>query len=87
MGFVGSAIEGTKKAIPWLAAKIGTVLLFFLTLGFFLGYWLSSQGYNEFVLVLPVIAMLVMWKKLDEGVLLLILFAIFVWIAPEIFMR
>ncbi len=87
MGFIGNVIAGAKKAIPVLAAKVGTVLLFFITIGFFAGFFIAKLGYNWLVLLVPLISMAVMWKKLDEGFLVLILLIVLViWAMPEIFM-
>lgn len=86
MGFVNDIITGAKKAIPALAAKVGTVLLFFITIGFFAGFFVAKLGYNWLVLLVPLISMAVMWKKLDEGFLVLILLIVIVWAVPEIFM-
>lgn len=85
MGFIGSTIAGLKKAIPWLAAKVGTILLFFFTIGFFAGFFLARQGYNELILIVPIISMLVMWQKLDEGFLVFVLGIILIFVAPHIF--
>ena len=87
MGVIGNVITGIKKAIPALAAKIGTILLFFITVGFFAGYFVGRLGYNWLVLLVPLISMAVMWKKLDEGFLVLILLIVLVFMLPEVFMR
>jgi uncharacterized membrane protein len=87
MGFIGDLIVSAKKAIPVLAAKVASVLLFFLIIGLFIGFWLAKQGYNMWALVLPIIALFVMWQKLDEGFLVLILCAVLLFIAPEFFMH
>ncbi len=87
MGFIGDFIDGTKKAIPVLAAKVASILLFFAIIGMFAGFWLANQGYNIWALVLPIIALFVMWQKLDEGFLVLILAAVLLFVAPEFFMH
>ncbi|MBN1940664.1 MAG: hypothetical protein JW772_00620 [Candidatus Diapherotrites archaeon] len=86
MAVLGNLITGVKKAIPVLAAKVASVLLFFLVVGLFLGFWLARSGYNVFVLVLPLVGLAAMWYKLDEGFLVLILCVILVLVAPELFM-
>ncbi|MDD5148582.1 MAG: hypothetical protein PHH08_03920 [Candidatus ainarchaeum sp.] len=86
MGVLGSIIGGIKKAIPVLAAKVASILLFFIIIGLFIGFWLARQGYNIWVLALPIVALFVMWQKLDEGFLVLVLAAVLVFLAPEFFM-
>ena len=72
MGFVSDFIEGTKKAIPGIAAKVGSFLLFIFALGMLFGYFIVAQKGAIFLLV-PIISMSVMYYKLDEGTLVFIL--------------
>ena len=79
MGFVKEFIDGVKKAIPGIAAKIGTFLLFIFALGMFFGYFIVAQKGAIYLLV-PIISMAVMYYKLDEGTavfLLLMALAVF----------
>jgi len=79
MGFVKDFIDGAKKAIPGIAAKIGTFLLFIFMLGMFFGYFIVAQKGAIYLLV-PIVSMAVMYYKLDEGTavfLLLMALAIF----------
>jgi hypothetical protein len=85
LGFLSDVISGAKKTIPWLAAKVGTILLFFFTIGFFAGYFVGQRGYSWIVLFIPVISMVVMWKKLDEGFLVFVLGVILIVFFPELF--
>jgi hypothetical protein len=82
MGFVNDFFQGTKKAIPAIAAKIGAFLLFVFILGMLYGYFIAGKGPGEWYwLLVPVVAMIVTWQKLDEGYLLffaLLLIAIFI---------
>ncbi|MDD5163196.1 MAG: hypothetical protein PHD95_03230 [Candidatus ainarchaeum sp.] len=87
MSFLGDFIAGAKKAIPVLAAKVASVLLFFAIIGMFAGFWLAKQGYSIWALALPIIALFVMWQKLDEGFLVLILGAVLLFVAPEFFLH
>ena len=86
MALVGNIVEGIKKTIPVIAAKVGSILLFFIIVGLFIGFWLAKQGYNFWVLALPVVALFVMWQKLDEGFLVLVLSAVAIFGFPEFFM-
>lgn len=72
MGLVSDLIEGTKKAIPEIAKKIGTFLLFVFTLGVFFGYFIVAEKGPIYLLV-PVVSMFVMYYKLDEGTLVFVL--------------
>ena len=72
MGFVKDFIEWSKKAIPSIAAKIGTFLLFIFALGMFFGYFIVAQKGAIYLLV-PIVAMAVMYYKLDEGILVFVL--------------
>ncbi|HIH21443.1 MAG: hypothetical protein J4478_00945 [Candidatus Diapherotrites archaeon] len=72
MGFVSDFIEGTKKAIPGIAAKVGSFLLFIFVLGMLFGYFIVAQKGAIFLLV-PIISMAVMYYKLDEGTLVFVL--------------
>lgn len=73
MGFVIDFLQGAVKSIPTILTKIATVLLGLFTFGLFIGYALAIYGFQPQYLLIPVIAMLVMWYKLDEGFLFLIL--------------
>ncbi len=76
MGFVFDFLQGIAKAIPVLISKIVTVLLGLFTAGLFLGYWLSVAGVPAYYLLLPLGVMALMWYKLDEGFLALLLLVI-----------
>jgi len=68
MSFINDFIDGAKKAIPAIAAKIGTFLLLIFALGMFFGYYIVAQKGPIYLLV-PLVSMVVMYYKLDEGFL------------------
>ena len=73
------------KAIPVLVAKVGTVLLLIFTIGMAAGYALALGAITPAVFLIPLITMAVMWYRLDEGVLILILLTAIILLFPEIF--
>lgn len=81
MSVINDFFQGTKKAIPAIAAKIGAFLLFVFTLGMAFGYFIALKGPDQWYwLLVPIVAMFVTWQKLDEGYLLffaLLLLALF----------
>lgn len=72
MGFVSDFVGFVKKTIPVVVRKVMTVLLFIFTLGMFFGYWLALSK-PPYYLLIPIISMVVMYYKLDEGFLVFIL--------------
>ncbi|MCX6799240.1 MAG: hypothetical protein NTW59_04055 [Candidatus Diapherotrites archaeon] len=83
MGYVSNFVGGIIKAVPVVLAKIGTIILLIFTVGMFAGYLIASAGISPLLLLVPVIAMVVMWYKLDEGVLFMLLLAIAVLAFPS----
>ncbi|MFA4855389.1 MAG: hypothetical protein WC634_02245 [archaeon] len=73
------------KAIPALVAKVGTVLLLIFTIGMVAGYALALGAITPAIFLIPIVAMAVMWYRLDEGVLILILLTAIILLFPEIF--
>lgn len=84
MAFVANLFNGIIKAIPSLVAKIGTVLLLIFTIGLVAGYAIAIAGITPFIFLIPVAAMFVMWYRLDEGVLVLIILTALVLFFPEV---
>tara|TARA_Y100000310_G_scaffold334097_1_gene413028 strand:- start:7486 stop:7728 length:243 start_codon:yes stop_codon:yes gene_type:complete len=75
----------TKHTIPVLISKVGTFILFLFALGMIVGYFLAQAGYNYFILLVPVVAMAIMWYKLDEGTLVFIMLLAVAFFFPEVF--
>ena len=84
MGFVFDFMKWVANAIPVLIAKVATFLLIVFTFGLFAGYALAFLGYSPYYLLIPVIGMVVMWYKLDEGFVLLLLLLTLAFIYPSI---
>lgn len=83
MGVVFDLILKLAKAVPVLIQKIMTIMLLVFTLGLFIGYSMASAEQAMTVFLIPIVAMLVMWHKLDEGVLVLVLLLIAVFFYPN----
>jgi hypothetical protein len=81
---VASFFNGIFKAIPVLLVKAGTVLLLIFTIGMFSGYFIATLGLSPLIFLIPVVAMIIMWYKLDEGVFFLILLTILILFFPEV---
>ena len=71
MGVVNEFITGVKKAIPEIARKIGTVFLFIFFLGALFGFTAATK--SPLFLFVPLIAMMITYYKLDEGILVFII--------------
>ncbi len=71
------------NTIPILAAKIGTMLVLIFVLGMAAGYFISTAGMTPTLFLIPILAMFIMWYKLDEGVFILILLSLLVIFFPE----
>ncbi len=84
MAFVANFFSGIVKAIPLLLVKIGTFLLLIFTVGMFAGYVMATLHLSPLLLAIPVIAMFVMWYRLDEGILLLVLLLLAVLLFPQL---
>jgi len=84
MTWVANFFNNVLKSIPVLLAKVGTVLLFIFTAGLLGGYFVAIAGINPLIFLIPVVAMVVMWYKLDEGVLVLLLLTLVVVFFPEV---
>ncbi len=72
------------KAVPVLIAKVATFLLLLFTLGLFSGYAIATMHLSPALLAIPVVAMFVMWYRLDEGVLVLVLLGLLVLFFPGV---
>ena len=86
MALIYNTVRGIANSIPVLFAKIGSIFLAFYFIGMLSGYWFASIGYTPFVLLIPVAALAVMWQKLDEGVLVLIILMAIAVMFPELFL-
>ena len=82
---VASFFDKIIKAIPIILAKIGTILMLIFVLGMIAGYLVFAMGLTPAIFLIPILAMFVMWYRLDEGVVLLILLALLVIVFPELF--
>jgi hypothetical protein len=85
MTVVANFFGKVVKAIPALVAKVGTVLLLIFTIGLVSGYALALGSITPAIFLIPIVAMAVMWYRLDEGVLILILLTAIIFLFPEIF--
>ena len=86
MSRIANLGSGLINQIPLLFAKIGTVLLFILTIGMAAGYFFALSGYSYIILLVPIASMAVMWKKLDEGTLLFVVLLAVIFLFPEFFL-
>lgn len=84
MAVVAKAINDITKAIPALVTKFCTVLLFIFTAGMLLGFAVATANISPVVFLIPVAAMVVMWYKLDEGTLLLLILVLLVVFFPDL---
>ena len=82
---VASFFDNIIKSVPTILTKVGTILMLIFTVGMVAGYFVFSMGISPLIFIIPVVAMVIMWYKLDEGVLLLILLSLLVIFFPEIF--
>lgn len=83
MGVVFDFVLKLIKSVPVLIRKVMTIILLIFTLGLFIGYATASSNQPIALFIIPVIAMAVMWYKLDEGVLVLILLLVVVFLYPR----
>ena len=81
---VANFVNKILKAIPVLMLKIGTFLLLLFTLGMFAGYAVAVMGITPIIFLIPIVAMVIMWYKLDEGVFALVLLTLLVVFFPEV---
>ncbi len=84
MTVVANFFNRLAKAIPALVAKVGTILLLIFTVGMLAGYAMSVVGATPFLFAIPIVAMFVMWYRLDEGVFLLLLLSLLVVFFPDL---
>jgi uncharacterized protein YacL len=84
MGQVANFFSRIIKSIPVLLAKVGTIILLIFTAGLFTGYLIAVLHLSPILLAVPVISMFVMWYKLDEGVLVLLLLGTIVIFFPQV---
>ena len=82
---VASFFDKILKTIPILLAKVGTILMLIFTIGMVAGYLVFAMGLTPLIFIIPIAAMFVMWYRLDEGVLLLVLLALLVIFFPDLF--
>jgi len=85
MTIVANIFNNILKSIPILIAKVGTILLLIFTVGMAAGYALATMSITPFVFLIPVAAMFIMWYKLDEGVLVLLILTILIIFFPGVF--
>jgi hypothetical protein len=84
MTFVFNLGAQLVKSLPVLVKKVGTILLLIFTIGLFSGYFISLFSIHPVVLLIPVVAMFVMWYRLDEGVAVLALLVLLVLFFPQV---
>ena len=83
MSFVYDIGKGLADSIPEIAAKIGSVLVFFFACGMLLGYWAGGMALNPIIFIGLLLVMAIMWDNLDIGVLLFVLFIALVVFFPN----
>ena len=76
--FFKKLVEG----IPVLLGKIGSILITFFFIGALFGYYLYMTQMSMLYFVLLGLTIPIMWKNLDQGVLLFILVLIIPWVFP-----
>ncbi len=76
MGFIGDLINSIATSIPILVQKIATTLLMIFFLGALFGFFIIPAK-GPIALAGLAFVLLVMYYKLDEGFLLLVLY--FLW--------
>jgi hypothetical protein len=84
MAIVYNIAKGILNSIPVIATKVATFVLLLFTLGLVIGYTLGITGRPPTYVIIPVIALIVMWYKLDEGFLIFILLSILAFLFPDI---
>ncbi|MCD6434635.1 MAG: hypothetical protein J7L14_03410 [Candidatus Diapherotrites archaeon] len=82
MGATYDLFKKIADTFPVLKEKTGTVLLLFFTFGMLFGYMLSRTGNATFLLG-PLIAKAFMWRDLDEGFLVFLLFLVIAIFFPQ----
>ncbi len=82
---VASFFDKIVKTIPIILTKIGTILMLIFVVGMIAGYLVFAMGATPAIFLIPIVAMFVMWYRLDEGVILLILLTLLVVFFPELF--
>ena len=84
MTVVANFFSNILKSIPILLAKIGTVLLLLFTIGMGAGYAVAIFGISPFIFLIPIAAMFIMWYRLDEGVVFLIILTLLLLFFPDV---
>ena len=84
MTVVANFFNRLVKAIPVILLKIGTVLLLIFTVGMIAGYAIATMNVTPVIFLIPILAMLIMWYKLDEGAFVLILLTLLVIFFPDV---
>ncbi len=84
MSVVANFFSNIVKALPVLIIKVGTVLLLIFTFGMAAGYLFALSGITPIIFLIPLVAMAIMWYKLDEGVFVLLLLTLLVVFFPEV---
>ena len=84
MTIVANFFNRIVKAIPVILLKIGTVLLLIFTVGMLAGYAVATMNITPVIFLIPIVAMLIMWYKLDEGAFVLILLTLLVIFFPDV---
>ena len=74
--------KGLADSIPQIAAKIGSVLVFFFACGMVLGYWAGGIALSPIIFLGLLLVMAIMWDNLDVGALLFVLFVVLIVFFP-----
>ncbi len=84
MTVVANFFNRIVKAIPVILLKIGTVLLLIFTVGMLAGYAVATMNITPVIFLIPIVAMLIMWYRLDEGVFVLVLLTLLLIFFPDV---
>ena len=82
MGIFYNFFKGVVDGIPVLLRKIGSVLIAFFFIGTLFGYYLYMTQMSVIYFILLALTIPVMWRDLDQGVLLFIVVLMIPWIFP-----
>ncbi len=86
MGWVSSFLEKLKNTFPFIATKFVSFLFILIIIGMLIGFLAAKSGYSAAIFIIPLAALSVMWYKLDEGFLVLIVFLILFYLFPNLFL-
>ncbi len=76
--------KGIVNGIPIILARIGSILITFFFMGALFGYYLYMTQMSILYFIILALTIPIMWRNLDQGVLLFILVLIIPWIFPGI---